>query len=155
MTKVKTPQNRKIIGPTLAILLSGLMIAVGCQTPNRMTHLKDSLNAFSRQIKWGQLPRAAAFVESKKRAAWLEERLGAMQSVKMIDVQVSRVSSKGPRATTAKVLLSLTWHGRDMVQKRSIWEQTWEHKKKRGWRLISEEPAVLKPKVPVKRSAWP
>ena len=92
---------------------------------------------------------------TQKRVAWLEERMGALQSIKMIDVQVSRVSSKGPRSTKATVLLSMSWHGRDMVQKQSLWEQTWEHKKKLGWRLVKEKPAIIKRPAPVKRGAWP
>ena len=148
----RTKKGRRLFA--LAILCLPVCI-VACQTPNRMTHLRESLKSFSRQIKWGQLPRAAAFVAPKKRAAWLEERMGALQSIKMIDVQVSRVSSKGPRATKATVLLSMSWHGRDMVQKQSLWEQTWEHKKKLGWRLVKEKPAIIKRPAPVKRGAWP
>ena len=64
--------------------------------------------------------------------------------------------SKGAKSNNREGAVEphMAW-GATAVQRQSIWEQTWEHKKKRGWRLISEEPAVIKPKAPVKRSAWP
>ena len=128
-----------------------------CNAPTRMTHLKDTLRDFSKEVRWGMIAQAARHVSAEKREAWLQERMGAMQSIRLTDVQIGGVSSDGPRATTAKVYMKITWYRlTDNTVHQSVWEQNWVHKKKHGWLLEDESPAKLK-KVPVNPSpsSWP
>ncbi|MEE2789435.1 MAG: hypothetical protein VX589_19005 [Myxococcota bacterium] len=134
-----------------------LAITSGCSAPTRMTHLRDTLRDFSQQVRWGMMGRASQFVDVKARSQWLAERMGALQSIRVTDVQLAGIDSAGPRARKARVFFTITYYGLTTnTVKRSVWEQNWEHRDKIGWLLMDEKPAEL-PKVeptPTK-GAWP
>jgi len=144
-------------GPIL-VLLVAILLSIGCSTPNRMTHLRDTVRIFNQQVRWGQWPGAATHVELEKRAEWLNARLAAAQNLKMSDVRLVRLSSDGPRATEATVIVTLSWYRvADMRVKQSHWLQTWAHTP-HGWKLSKEERQVAAPIDPpknVEKAHWP
>ena len=149
-------QTRRLSIVFLVLAMSGLF-ANGCATPNRMTHLKDTLRSFNQQVRWGIWASAAAHVEQKQRQAWLENRLTAGRDLKMSDVRLVRVVSDGPLATKAQVIVTLTWYRiSDMKLQSSHWMQTWKHTQ-RGWKLTKEERHAKAP-LPTKKAPktkWP
>ena len=132
-------------------------ITMGCNAPTRMTHLQDTLRDFSQQVRWGMMGQASQFVDVKKRDAWLAERMGAMQSIRVTDVQLAGIDSAGPRSTKARVFFTITYYGlTDNTVRRSVWEQKWEHREKIGWMLMDEQPAKVKKTAPIPvKGAWP
>ncbi|MGC6417926.1 MAG: hypothetical protein ACON3Z_12460 [Bradymonadia bacterium] len=131
----------------IAVAIALLMSLAGCGTPNRMTHLKDTLRTFNQQVRWGMWPAASAHVGPKMREMWLASRLSNAAGLKISDVKLVRVTSDGPRATQAEVLVSLTWYRvDDMTLQAATWKQDWEHSRA-GWSLVGEERLVSNPNV--------
>ncbi len=112
---------------------------IACSTPNRMTHLRDTLRTFNQQVRWGMWPAASSHVSQENREKWLAQRIANAQNLKLSDVRLVQVVSDGPRATKAKVMVSITWYRTsDMRVQRANWLQTWNHSRL-GWRLVDEE----------------
>ena len=140
---------------SLMILVS--LTSLACSSQNRMTHLRDTLRTFHQQVRWSNWPRAASHVELKTRKDWLEARIASAQNLKMSEIRLVRVTSDGPRATEAKVIVSLTWYRTaDMRVKTSHWLQTWAHTP-HGWKLASEERQAAEPPPELKptKPSWP
>ena len=134
---------KRILG--IAAVLALLGSIQGCGTPNRMTHLKDTLRTFNQQVRWGMWPAASAHVGTKMREMWLASRLSGAAGLKISDVKLVRVTSDGPRATKAEVFVSLTWYRvDDMTVQSATWKQNWEHSRA-GWSLVGEERLASNP----------
>ena len=154
-------RKKKIMRITVICL--SLLGVLACSTPNRMTHLRDTLRTFNQQVRWGMWPAASSHVSKEKREKWLTQRIANAQNLKLSDVRLVQVVSDGPRATKAKVMISITWYRTsDMRVQQANWLQTWHHSRM-GWRLVDEEKQVpskpnLKPSpVPdtEKKVKWP
>ena len=131
---------RALLGLGLGLIVFVGSLA-GCSTQNRMTHLRDTLRTFNQQIRWERWPGAAAHVELKTRERWMLSRSHQAQGLKIHEIQILRVLSGGPRATTARVLVKLTWYREaDMTVHSTHWMQTWNHSR-HGWKLTKEERA--------------
>ena len=160
MMKIKTTQGTAHSMHRLSALLfliSFSLMSLACSSQNRMTHLKDTLRNFNQQVRWNNWPRAASHVDADARKQWLEARIANAQNLKMSEVRLVRVTSDGPRATEAKVMVSLTWYRTaDMKVKTSYWLQTWSHTP-HGWRLAKEERQAAEPPPSQKqiKSSWP
>ena len=100
---------------------------------------------------------ASRFVDMEKRNAWLNERMSALQSIRVTDVQLAGIDSAGPRSREASVFFTITYYGlTDNTVRRAVWEQKWQHREKLGWMLIEEQPAKLKKVAPAEgKAAWP
>ena len=141
--------KRKNIAFTGALCV-GFLCLTACSTPNRMTHLRDTLRTFNQQIRWGMWPAASAHVSDEKREKWLTRRIANAQNLKLSDVRLVRVVSDGPRATKAKVMISITWYrSSDMKVQSANWLQTWHHSRI-GWRLVDEEKQIAAKPAPSK-----
>ncbi len=145
MEEVMTDAMRKQGSIWLCLVGVFISLLAGCATQNRMTHLRDTLRAFTQQIRWDRWPDAAQHVELKTRERWMLNRSTAARGLKIHDIEVTRIVSPGPRATTAKVMLKLTWYSKqDMTVRTASWVQNWVHGRF-GWKLKSEERAHSKP----------
>ena len=138
-----------------SLLIASMLSGCGA-TPNRMTHLKDSLRSFNQQVRWGRWGGAATLVVPEIREEWMAERIQGGQGIKITDVSILGVESDGPRATEAKVMIGIAYYREsDMTLNRSIWKQEWTHTRS-GWQLKSEEKhEKAAPQEPLPKPAWP
>jgi hypothetical protein len=147
---IERKQSRNLL--LFCLLMTVGSLVAGCATQNRMTHLRDTLRAFTQQIRWDRWPDAAQHVEHSTRERWMLNRSTAAKGLKIHEIQVLRVVSEGPRSTAAKVILRLTWYAQqDMKVRTADWVQTWQHGRA-GWKLKSEERADGKSGKP---GSWP
>ena len=152
------PNRRSVLGMSLGFTsLIGAFLIQGCgATPNRMTHLRDSLRTFNQQVRWGRWGGAATLVVPEIRDSWMSERMRGGKGIKITDVKLLGVESDGPRATEAKVLIGIAYYREsDMTVSRSIWKQEWTHTRD-GWQLKSEERHVDEaPEETLPEPSWP
>lgn len=133
--------------PSLAIMLSVLLLTAGCATQKRSDTLTTTLNAYASTMRWGDFQSAAQFIDPKIRAA---HPLSKLDLARYKQVQVSEYDSgAGPvpvdeNDVQQTVHISLV-NIHTQVERTVVDHQTWHYDaKSQHWWLTSGLPDITR-----------
>jgi hypothetical protein len=122
---------------TVLVLLA-LLLACTSVTETRGSDLKEVVKTFHHDIRWRYNNNAAASVDARHSAAFLDQLDSMKEDLNISDYQIRRVELSAD-GTRAKVRVRLKYFKMpSTVLKDEMIDQVWQQKNKR-WYLLSQE----------------
>ncbi|TAL87741.1 MAG: hypothetical protein EPN74_00355 [Rhodanobacter sp.] len=133
--------------PSLAIMLSVLLLTAGCATQKRSDTLTTTLNAYASTMRWGDFQSAAQFIDPKIRAA---HPLSKLDLARYKQVRVSEYDSGAGPVPVDENDVQQTVHIsliniHTQVERTVVDHQSWHYDaKNQHWWLTSGLPDITR-----------
>ncbi|MGE0872544.1 MAG: hypothetical protein AB7P03_28580 [Kofleriaceae bacterium] len=121
----------------LAVLVVLPLSAAGCGAPQRDSDtLAESIRSFNEGVRWQRFANAATRIPPEQRSQFVDDMDQRAEDLKIIDYEIVRVDTRGPRE--AKVHVKLSWYlDSEGTLRETHSMQTWERQGKL-WMMVDE-----------------